>query len=85
MASDYIERHRSWQKYAKAELKKNKKPVAFKYWRTNLKTKPKKKTESIYFRGIKRESYESQMARAGMTKAEIDKFKGKSSKYSRSK
>ena len=85
MASDYIKRHKSWQEYAKKQIKAGKKPVAFKHWRTDLKPKPKKSMESVYFKGLKRESYESQMARAGMTKDEIDRLKGKSSKYSRSK
>ena len=66
MASDYIERHKSWQKYANAEIKKGKKPIAFKYWRKDLKSKPKKKTESTYFRGIKRETPESRLKRAGI-------------------
>jgi len=64
----YIERHKSWQKYAKKELKEGRKPVAFKHWRTDLKPKPKKKgkMESAYFRGIKRETPESRLKRAGI-------------------
>ena len=85
MASDYIERHKSWQKYAKAEMKKGKKPVAFKHWRTDLKPKPKKKTESVYFKGIKRETVESRLKRSGLSDKEIARMGGKSSKYNRSK
>jgi len=68
MASDYIERHKSWQKYANKEIKAGRKPVAFKHWRKELKSKPKpkKKTESVYFKGIKRETPESRLKRAGI-------------------
>ena len=47
------------------------------------KKKKAKKTESVYFRGIKRESTESRLKRSGLSQAEIDRFKGK--KYKRSK
>ena len=61
--SDYIKRHKSWQKYAKKELSLGRKPRPFKNWKPELK---KKKTESVYFRGIKKESYESRLKRAGI-------------------
>jgi len=66
MANSYIERHKSWQKYAKEELKKGKKPIPFKHWRTDLKKKPKKSMESVYFRGIKKPTVESQLSKAGV-------------------
>lgn len=82
-------RHKSWQKYAKAEIKKGNKPVAFKYWRVDLKpqpklksklkSKPKKETESVYFRGVKRESLESRLKRTGgLSDEEIRRLGGKS-------
>jgi len=70
------ERHESWQKYAKAEIKKGKKPVEFKYWRKDLKPKPKKETESVYFKGIKRETTKSRLKRAGLSDAEIKRMGG---------
>ena len=60
---DYIKRHRSWQKYAKKELAAGRKPTPFKKWRTDLK---KENRESVYFKGIKRESYQSRLKRAGI-------------------
>jgi len=78
VASAYIKRHESWQKYAKKELSLGRKPRPFKDWRKDLKPK---KTESVYFKGIKKESYESRLKRAG-----IDWKKDKpSSKLKRSK
>jgi hypothetical protein len=85
MGNNYIERHKSWQKYAKEKLAKGEKPIPFKHWRTDLKPKEKGNMESVYFRGIKRETPESRLAKAGLSQAEINKFKGKSSKYKRSK
>ena len=64
---DYIERHRSWQKYANKEIDAGRKPLAFKRWRTDLKSKPKsKKTSNVYFKGIKRETTESGLKRSGL-------------------
>jgi hypothetical protein len=39
MASDYIKKHLSWQKYAKKELAAGRKPTKFKDWGGNKRTK----------------------------------------------
>ena len=69
MANNYIERHKSWQKYAEKEIKAGRKPTPFKDWQVS----------SVYFRGMPKQTYESKMEAAGMT------GKGKSSKYKRNK
>jgi hypothetical protein len=82
MASDYIKRHKSWQKYAKKQIKKGKKPIAFKHWRTDLKSEG---MESVYFRGTKRQTTESRLKKAGLSDAEIERMGGRKSKYKRSR
>jgi len=82
MASDYIKRHKSWQKYAKKELAAGRKPTPFKHWRTDLKSK---KSESVYFKGIKRETTASRLKRSGLSDAELERMGAKRSKYKRKK
>lgn len=76
---DFIARHKSWQEYAKKEIKAGRKPTKFKSWKTPT------KTEDVYFRGLRKEAPESQLATAGLTADEIARLQGKSTKYKRSK
>jgi len=69
---NYIKRHRSWQKYAKKELAAGRKPKKFKDWKPELK---KENQENVYFRGIKRESIESRLKRAGVNPSRFKRSK----------
>lgn len=70
--NDYEERHLTWQEYAKKELAAGRKPKKFKDWRPELK---KENQESVYFKGIKRESYESRLKRAGVNPSRFKRSK----------
>lgn len=65
MQQEYIKRHKSWQKYAKKELAAGRKPMKFKNWKPELK---RSKKESVYFRGMKKETYEDKRSRLKRSK-----------------
>jgi len=62
-------KHEAWQKYAKGVLAKGGKPIKFKDYKH-------KETESVYFKGTKRETTKSRLKRAGLSDAEIKRMGG---------
>jgi len=52
MASDYIKRHKSWQKYAKKELAAGRKPIKFKDWKPSDTTRTKDVKSQLKRAGI---------------------------------
>lgn len=56
LSKDYIKKHKAWTAYANKELDAGRKPIKFKDY----------KTESVYYKGITKPTYESQMKAAGV-------------------
>lgn len=61
----YLKRHRVWQKHAEKELAVGRKPTKFKDF----------ELEATYFRGINKQTVESQLKQSGLTGEEIARFK----------
>jgi hypothetical protein len=64
-----LQRHRTYQKYAEKEMAAGRKPTKFKDY----------ELEPVYFRGVAKQTAESQLKSSGLSQSEIDRLKAKPS------